>query len=192
MARTSSMMTELGTAATPFSLPDCQGKIWDLSQVRGDQGLLVAFICNHCPFVKHLRDAFAEFARDYQAKGLGVVAINANDITTHPADSPENMALEATAAGYSFPYLYDESQETAKAYGATCTPDFFLYDSALVLVYRGQFDDSRPGNGQPVTGMSLRAAADALLAGREIPQDQKPSVGCNIKWRPGNEPSYAR
>lgn len=192
MARTSSMMTELGTTAKPFSLPDSRGKLWSASQVRGERGLLVAFICNHCPFVKHIRDAFAEFSRDYQAQGLGVVAINANDITTHPEDSPEKMALEAADAGYSFPYLYDESQETAKAYGATCTPDFFLYDSKLSLVYRGQFDDSRPGNGEPVTGTSLRAATDALLAGREIPQDQKPSVGCNIKWRTGNEPSYAR
>lgn len=192
MARTLSMMTELGTVAESFSLPDSRAKLWTTAEVRGERGLLVAFICNHCPFVKHVREAFAEFAREYQRQGLGIVAINANDITTHPADSPDKMALEATEAGYDFPYLYDASQETAKSYGATCTPDFFLYDSNLNLVYRGQFDDSRPGNDQPVTGASLRAAADALLAGLEISEDQKPSVGCNIKWRAGNEPSYAR
>ena len=192
MARTSSKMTDLGTEAEHFSLPDGQGTVWGISQVRGEGGLLVAFICNHCPFVKLIREGLAEFARDYQARGLGVVAINANDITTHPADSPEQMTIEAADAGYTFPYLYDESQEIAKAYGATCTPDFFLYDASLTLVYRGQFDDSRPGNGKPVTGASLRAAADALLEGMEIAQDQTPSVGCNIKWRPGNEPSYAR
>lgn len=192
MTRTSSMMTELGTVAESFSLPDSLARVWTTAQARGERGLLVAFICNHCPFVKHIREAFAEFARDYQPQGLGIVAINANDITTHPADSPDKMALEAAEAGYDFPYLYDESQETAKRYGATCTPEFFLYDANLTLVYRGQFDDSRPGNGQPVTGASLRAATDALLAGLEIPENQKPSVGCNIKWRPGNEPSYAR
>lgn len=191
MARTSSRMTDLGTKAEHFSLPDGQGTVWSISQVRGEGGLLVAFICNHCPFVKLIREGLADFARDYQARGLGVVAINANDITTHPEDTPEQMTIEAADAGYTFPYLYDESQEIAKAYGATCTPDFFLYDASLTLVYRGQFDDSRPGNGKAVTGSSLRAAADALLAGMEIAQDQTPSVGCNIKWRPGNEPSYA-
>ncbi len=191
MARTSSKMTDLGTEAEHFSLPDGHGTVWSISQVRGERGLLVAFICNHCPFVKLIREGLAEFARDYQARGLGVVAINANDITTHPEDSPEQMTIEAADAGYTFPYLYDQSQEVAKAYGATCTPDFFLYDASLTLVYRGQFDDSRPGNGKAVTGSSLRTAADALLAGMEIAQDQTPSVGCNIKWRPGNEPSYA-
>jgi thiol-disulfide isomerase/thioredoxin len=151
-------------------------------------GLLVIFMCNHCPYVKHIRDALASFGEEYQKKGLAVVAINSNDATTHPEDSLENMVLESQRFGYTFPYLRDESQSVAKAYGAACTPDFFLYDGGGRLFYRGQFDDSRPGNDLPVSGKDLRSAADALLEGRGTPENQTPSVGCNIKWKPGNAP----
>jgi thiol-disulfide isomerase/thioredoxin len=154
--------------------------------------LLVAFICNHCPYVKHIRTGLAEFSRQYQAKGLAIVGINSNDVDEYPEDGPEQMAVEATAAGYTFPYLYDATQAVARAYRAACTPDFFLFDANQRLVYRGQFDDSRPGNNAPVTGKDLRAACDAALAGRSIPATQKPSAGCNIKWRAGNEPEYFR
>jgi thiol-disulfide isomerase/thioredoxin len=147
-------------------------------------------MCNHCPFVIHLRSALAEFGKEYQAKGLGIVGISSNDITTHPDDSPQRMKEEAKSAGYAFPYLFDESQEVARAYGAACTPDFFLFDAQHRLVYRGQFDDSRPGNGKPITGADLRAACDAVLAGKAISSTQKPSIGCNIKWKSGREPAY--
>ena len=190
MVLTPSTMVELGTPAPDFHLPDPSGREWALSDVAGEGGLLVAFICNHCPFVIHLRHGLAEFARDYQARGLGVVGINANDVATHPADSPERMAEEVERVGYTFPYLFDESQEVAKAYGAACTPDFFLYDGDRGLVYRGQFDGSRPHSGVPVTGEDLRAAADALLEGRAPPAAQTASIGCNIKWKPGNEPVW--
>ncbi len=152
----------------------------------------MAFICNHCPFVKHIREGLAEFGRDYLKRGLGVVAINSNDIDRYPADSPEMMAREVEEAGYPFPYLYDEPQQVAAAYRAACTPDFFLFDEDGKLVYRGQFDGSRPGNDVPVTGEDLRAAADAVLEGRPVSEDQTPSLGCNIKWKPGNTPAYAK
>jgi peroxiredoxin len=181
-------MLELGTSAPDFQLPDTDGKSIGLQDFEDRRGLLVVFMCNHCPYVKHIRGALAQFARDYQPKGLGVVGINANDVANYPADSPEKMAEEVAGAGYTFPYLYDETQEVAKKYGAVCTPDLFLYDGNQQLVYRGQFDDSRPGSSLEVTGSDIRAATDALLEQRPIPADQKPSVGCNIKWKPGNEP----
>jgi hypothetical protein len=148
------------------------------------------FICNHCPFVKHIRDGLAKLGRDYVSRGAAIVAVSANDVANYPDDSPAMMKEEAHAAGYNFPYLYDESQSVAKAYRAACTPDFYLFDKSRKLVYRGQFDDSRPGNGVPVTGKDLRAALDAVLAGKPVPSDQKPSLGCNIKWKSGNEPDY--
>lgn len=184
-------MVELGSRAPDFSLPDSEGNVVSLSDFEDNKGLVVVFMCNHCPFVKHIRDALAEFARRNASSGIGLVGINANDAQSHPADSPEKMREEARAAGYTFPYLYDESQEVAKAYQATCTPDFFLFDGDRRLVYRGQFDGSRPGNGVGVTGNDLQAAVDALLDGSPLPEEQIPSVGCNIKWKPGNEPEIA-
>ncbi|MFO1475244.1 MAG: thioredoxin family protein [Verrucomicrobiota bacterium] len=189
MVAVNSTMLPLGTGAPDFRLPDTNGKLVELADFKG-KPLLVAFICNHCPYVKHLRSALAQLGRDYQARGAGVVAISANDAGTHPQDGPEPMKAEARAAGYTFPYLYDQSQSVAKAYRAACTPDFFLFDAGHRLVYRGQFDDSRPGNGLPVTGRDLRAALDAVLGGTPVPAAQKPSIGCNIKWRAGNEPDY--
>ena len=188
MSRTPSNMPDLGLDAPDFSLPDPTGKLYSLDDFSDAKALLVVFMCNHCPFVIHLREALSAFASEYQAKGAAVVGINANDITDRPADSPEMMAEEIKQQNYTFPYLFDESQQTAMAYRAACTPDFFLYDGDRKLVYRGQFDGSRPGNGVPVSGEDLRAAMDALLAGQAIPPDQKPSMGCNVKWRPGNEP----
>lgn len=191
MVKTASTMLPLGTKAPAFSLPNAvDGKIVSSQDFAQAKGLLVMFICNHCPFVKHLRSALAEFAKDYQAQGLAVVGISANDVSTHPDDSPEMMRLEAQSAGYSFPYLYDESQAVAAAYKAACTPDFFLFDRNMALVYRGQFDASRPGNGQPVTGDDLRTAADRVLAGQPPLIEQRPSIGCNIKWKAGREPEY--
>ncbi|MBT8444735.1 MAG: thioredoxin family protein [Gammaproteobacteria bacterium] len=190
MALTPSTMHELGTSAPAFALPATDGRIVRLDDFDATPALLVAFICNHCPYVKHIRDGFVAFAREYQARGLAVVAISSNDASTHPDDSPEMMKVEADQYGFTFPYLYDETQEVAKAYRAACTPDFFLYDNTKGLVYRGQFDGSRPGNGVPVTGASLRDATDAVLSGAPVATDQFPSIGCNIKWRPGNEPSY--
>jgi peroxiredoxin len=189
MAKTPSTMVALGTAAPPFRLPDTEGRTVSLADFAG-QPLLVAFLCNHCPFVQHIRHGVSDFAREYQAKGLAIVAINSNDVAAYPDDRPERMAEEKKRAGWVFPYLFDESQEVAKAYGAACTPDFFLHDGSHGLVYRGQFDDSRPGNGKPVTGADLRAASDAVLSGSRPSADQRPSIGCNIKWRPGNEPRY--
>ncbi len=177
-------MLALGTLAPDFSLPEpLTGKNISLSDFKDSHGLLVIFMCNHCPYVKHLAQALAQFANDYKDKGLAIVAINANDVETYEEDSPENMAKEVRTHGYTFPYLYDQSQEIAKAYSAACTPDFFLFDHKKSLVYRGQFDDSRPGNPHPITGSDLRKAVDALLAGKPISEDQKPSMGCNIKWR---------
>jgi peroxiredoxin len=184
---TQSNMLELGTIAPNFRLPDLNGALVSRDDFKGAPALLVAFICNHCPFVKHIRTEFANFAREYQAKGVRIVAINSNDIETYPQDGPDGMRDEARTAGYTFPYLFDESQETAKAFRAACTPDFYLFDSTQRLVYRGQFDDSRPGNGIPVTGTDLRAATDAVLNKAPVPQDQKPSIGCSIKWKPGND-----
>jgi peroxiredoxin len=191
MAETPSTMVSLGTAAPAFRLPDPSGKMVSSDDFKNAPALLVAFICNHCPYVKHIRAKFAEFAREAQARGVAVVAINSNDVATNPEDSPAKMAEEIRAAGYAFPYLYDESQGVAKAYEAACTPDFFLFDRGRKLVYRGQFDDSRPGNGRPVTGKHLSAAIDAVLAGKPVSAEQKPSIGCNIKWKKGAATRYA-
>ena len=190
MARTSSAMAPLGMAAPPFTLPGAGGREVSLGDFDGHAGLVVIFMSNHCPFVKHLKTAIRDFAREYQERGLAVVAINANDAARFPDDAPGEMAREAREYGYSFPYLFDESQEVAKAYAAACTPDFFLFDEGRRLVYRGRFDDSRPGDGLPVTGRDLRAAAGALLAGEKPSEDQRASVGCDIKWKPGNAPDY--
>lgn len=191
MARTPSTMLALGTPAPAFRLPDYDGRLHALEDFAAQPALLVAFICSHCPFVRHLRQEFAAFAREYALRGLAVVAINSNDIEAYPQDGPEAMREEGAALGYGFPYLLDESQDVAKAYQAACTPDFFLFDATRRLVYRGQFDDSRPGTERPVTGADLRAAVDALLAGRPPIAEQRPSLGCNIKWRRGHEPAYA-
>ncbi|MFQ6047948.1 MAG: thioredoxin family protein [Phycisphaerae bacterium] len=190
MVATASTMLPLGTQAPDFCLPDTQGKMISLADFKDAPALLVIFMCNHCPYVKHIRKELARLASQYQARGVAVVGINANDVANFPEDSPQRMAEEVKTAGYTFPYLYDESQEVAKAYRAACTPDFFLFDSQRKLVYRGQMDDSRPGSGLPVTGADLRAAMDAVLEGRPVSSDQKPSLGCNIKWKPGNEPDY--
>lgn len=191
MVKTASTMLPLGTKAPEFSLTNTTtGATVSLSDVSGGKGLLVMFICNHCPFVKHLRSALAEFGREYQARGLNIVAISSNDVASHPDDGPEQMAAEAKAAGYTFPYLFDATQSVAMAYKAACTPDFFLFDSNLALVYRGQFDASRPSNGKPITGADLRAAADRVLHGETPLIEQHPSIGCNIKWKPGHEPEY--
>ncbi len=192
MAATPSTMLELGTPAPRFRLPDPSGTLHSLEEVAGENGLVVMFICNHCPFVVHIRRGLAQFGRDYARSGLGVVAISANDVDHYPADSPAKMAEEIETAGYVFPYLYDETQEVAAAYRAACTPDFFLFDGDLKLVYRGQFDASRPSNGEAVTGEDLRAAADRVLRAEPVPANQTPSIGCNIKWKPGQEPDYAR
>jgi thiol-disulfide isomerase/thioredoxin len=177
-------MVPLGTAAPDFKLIEPRTeKLVARDDFRDAPALLVMFICNHCPFVKHIQRGLAEFGRDYRNRGLGIVAINSNDVANYPADSPAKMVEEAEQAGYVFPYLYDETQEVAKSYCAACTPDFFLYDDERKLVYRGQFDDSRPGNGLPVTGADLRQAADAVLNGRPVPSQQKASIGCNIKWK---------
>ncbi len=191
MALTASTMLALGTAAPAFALPDANGKLVALDDFRDAPALLVAFLCSHCPYVQHIRSGFAKFATEYQARGLAIVAINANDADAHAEDSPAEMAKEARRFGYAFPYLYDASQGVAKAYRAACTPDFFLFDRARRLVYRGQFDASRPNSKTLVTGGDLRAAADAALAGAVVSADQKPSIGCNIKWKPGNAPDYA-
>jgi peroxiredoxin len=188
MAQTESTMLSLGTKAPEFSLPQPDGKYVSSQDFKEAPALLVVFMCNHCPYVRHIRSSFARLAREYQARGVAIVAISSNDIESFPDDRPEKMAEESRELGYTFPYLYDESQEVAKAYHAACTPDFFLFDQNRRLVYRGQFDDSRPGNGKPVTGADLRSALDAVLTGRPVPVDQKPSVGCNIKWKPGNAP----
>jgi peroxiredoxin len=185
-------MMELGTPAPGFALTDSAGKTVQLADFQAASALLVMFICNHCPYVKHVRSELAELSREYQGRGVAVVGINANDATSYPEDSPARMAEEARAAGYTFPYLYDESQAVARAYRAACTPDFFLFDKARRLVYRGQLDDSRPDNGMPVTGKDLRAALDAVLANKPVPPGQKASLGCNIKWRAGHEPEYFR
>jgi peroxiredoxin len=190
MVETASTMLALGTKAPDFELPDTGGKMVSLKDFAGSKALLVVFMCNHCPYVKHIIDKFVEIAREYQSKGVAVVGINSNDVDNFPDDSPENMTATAKAKGFTFPYLYDENQETAKAYKAACTPDFFLFDADRKLVYRGQMDDSRPGNGKPVTGVDLKAAMDAVLANKKVLELQKPSMGCNIKWKPGNEPTY--
>lgn len=190
MVNTPSTMVPLGTQSPPFSLPDTDGKIVSLEGYKNAPALLVVFLCNHCPFVKHILPYFVPLAREYQARGVGIVGISSNDVTHYPDDAPEKMAELSRAMDFSFPYLYDETQQVAKAYAAACTPDFYLFDAKGRLVYRGQMDDSRPGNGRPVTGADLRAAIDAVLTGRPVSHDQKPSIGCNIKWKRGNEPGY--
>lgn len=190
MVRTPSTMLPLGTAAPDFSLPNIDGRAVSLADVAGERGTVVMFICNHCPFVKHVADQLAILGREYLPRGVGFVAISSNDVSTYPADSPEQMVHEAEERGYPFPYLYDDTQEVAKAYHAACTPDFYLFDATRSLVYRGQLDPSRPGGDVPVTGRDLRVAVDALLAGKAPPAEQVPSLGCNIKWKPGNEPPY--
>jgi peroxiredoxin len=190
MAATNSTMLPLGTPAPDFSLPDPHGRLVSLKDFQSSKALLVLFICNHCPYVKHIRAELARLGRDYQPRGLGMVAISSNDASRYPADAPAKMAEEAREAGYTFPYLYDESQEIAKAYRAACTPDLYLFDGRQRLVYRGQLDDSRPGNGIPVTGRDLRHAIEAVLSGQPVSDQQRASIGCNIKWKPGREPDY--
>jgi peroxiredoxin len=192
MAAVNSTMLELGTQAPPFRLPSATGGSVSIEDFSNAKALLVMFICNHCPFVKHVRGELVRLAGDYAERGVAVVAINSNDWSAYPDDSPESMAEEARQYGYPFPYLYDETQEVARAYQAACTPDFFLFDADRRLVYRGQLDRSRPGNQEPVNGEDLRAALDALLEGKPVTAPQRPSLGCSIKWRPGNEPSYFR
>jgi peroxiredoxin len=184
MAGTSSSMVKLGSAAPDFRLPDVvTGKMVARGDVAGPKGMLAMFICRHCPFVKHVQDELAKLGRDYAKTGVGIVAISANDASGFPEDSPGNLAKMSRELGFTFPYLYDETQAVARAYDAQCTPDFFLYDGPGRLVYRGQLDDSRPGNGLPVTGKDLRAALDAVIAGKPVSKDQRPSIGCNIKWK---------
>ncbi|MFP4181094.1 MAG: thioredoxin family protein [Thiohalospira sp.] len=191
MSLTPSTMLELGTPAPDFALPEpLTGETVRLTDFGDARGLLVVFMCNHCPYVKHLRDALIAWARDYAPRGIATVAISSNDADNYPDDAPGKMAEEARGFEYPFPYLFDEDQSVAKAYRAACTPDFFLFDGERRLFYRGQFDRARPGNEEPVTGADLRAAADALLAGEPAPAEQIPSMGCNIKWKPGNEPDY--
>lgn len=190
MARTPSTMLELGTPAPGFSLPDPDGKMVALEDFAGAPALLVAFVCNHCPFVQHVADGIAALGRDLSARGVAMVGIQSNDVAAYPDDRPERMAEQAARWGWTFPYLHDETQDVARAYRAACTPDFYLFDGDRRLVYRGQMDGSRPGNGVPVTGEDVRAAVDAVLAGRRVPEDQRPSLGCNIKWKAGKEPDY--
>lgn len=191
MAMTASTMLALGTEAPDFSLPNTEGNTVSLADFKDAPALLIIFMCNHCPFVKHILSDLVQLVREYQAKGVTVVGINSNDIANYPEDSPEMMAMVAKKASFTFPYLYDETQDVAKAYRAACTPDFYLFDKDGKLVYRGQMDDSRPGNNIPITGEDLRAALDAVLDGRQVSDEQKPSMGCNIKWKQGNEPEYA-
>ena len=191
MALTASTMLPLGTKAPDFQLPDVvSGEIISLSRFVGKKALLVMFICKHCPFVKHVQVELAQLGKDYVSRDVGIVAISSNDVNNYPDDAPEQLKAIAQELDFTFPLCYDESQETAKAYTAACTPDFFLFDAEQKLVYRGQLDDSRPSNGKPVTGKDLRAALDAILAGKSVNSEQNPSIGCNIKWKPGNEPSY--
>jgi peroxiredoxin len=190
MALTPSTMLPLGTAAPDFKLPDTNGKINSLANFKDKAALLVIFMCNHCPYVVHIRAGLAQLARDYAPRGVAIIGINSNDVKNYPADSPAKMKEEVKSAGYLFPYLYDETQAVAKAYRAACTPDIYLFDKNQRLAYRGQFDDSRPGNGIPVTGKYLRAALDAVLDGKSVRPNQKASIGCNIKWKSGNEPDY--
>jgi peroxiredoxin len=190
MVKTASTMLPIGTKSPDFRLPDTQGKTVSLSDFDESPALLVVFLCNHCPYVKHVAAGLAELAREYQCRGAAIVGINSNDVSAFPEDSPEKMAAEAKLRGYSFPYLYDETQAVAKAYRAACTPDFYVFDRERKLAYRGQMDSSRPGSEIPVSGEDLRAALDAVLAGQPVSTLQKPSLGCNIKWKSGNEPDY--
>lgn len=184
MARTPSNMLPLGTKAPQFELPDAiSGKTFNLNELKSDKATVIMFICNHCPFVKHVDEGIVSLAKDYQSKGVSFIAISSNDVENYPQDSPELMKVEAEKVDYPFPYLYDETQAVAKAYDAACTPDFYVFDADLKCAYRGQLDDSRPGNGVPVTGKDLRAALDEILAGKEVSAPQIPSLGCNIKWK---------
>ncbi|NTV46025.1 MAG: thioredoxin family protein [Chlorobiales bacterium] len=182
-------MIPLGTTAPDLTLPDTiSGKMLSLQMLKSDKATVIMFICNHCPFVKHIQKELAALARTYQPKGISFIAISSNDIKNYPDDSPENMAREAKTAGYIFPYLYDETQAVAKAYDAACTPDFYIFDKNLTCVYRGQLDDARPGNSIPTTGKDIRNALDAILNGSPVSKDQKPSIGCNIKWKKADHP----
>ncbi|MBU0756329.1 MAG: thioredoxin family protein [Planctomycetes bacterium] len=193
MVKTASNMMPLGTDAPDFSLPDTvSGKEITLAVFSGKKALLVMFICRHCPFVVHIREELTRLGRDYLDRDVGIVAISSNDIDLYPDDAPPRLKAMAREEGFTFPFCYDETQETAKKYRAACTPDFFLFDGALKLVYRGQLDESRPGNDKPLDGRDLRAALDAVLKGAPVSRDQRPSIGCNIKWKPGNEPDYFR
>ena len=191
MAATKSQMLSLGTEAPAFSLPDPDGRQHSLNDNENADAYLVMFICNHCPFVKHVAGELARIGNDYGARNVAIYAINSNDIETHPSDSPEAMKKESVDREYTFPYLIDDDQSVAKAYRAACTPDIYVFDASKILVYRGQLDSSRPSNGISVTGSDLRAALDAVLGGTVVPADQIPSIGCNIKWKPGNEPDWA-
>ena len=190
MVMTASTMLPLGTQAPDFTLPDTQGNPVSLSDFADAKALVVVFMCNHCPFVKHVIDGFVDLVKEYQREGVAFVGINSNDVDVYPDDRPERMVLFAREKGFTFPYLFDATQEVARNYHAACTPDFFVFDEDRRLVYRGQMDDSRPGGKTPVTGADLRAALDAVLEGEPMPEEQKPSMGCNIKWRAGNEPDY--
>jgi len=190
MVKTASTMLPLGTSAPDFSLMNVDGRTVSLADFQDSPALLVIFMCNHCPFVIHIADHLAELGREYQARGVSIVAISANDVENFPQDSPEQMIHEAEQRGYTFPYLFDETQEVAQRYRAACTPDFYIFDGDRRLVYRGQLDDSRPDSGIPVTGGDLRAALDAVLAGQPVPADQNPSIGCNIKWKESSVPEY--
>jgi len=184
MAQTPSTMIPLGTRAPDFKLLDtCSGNDLSLQELASDKATVILFICNHCPYVKHIQSKLVEVAKIYQAKGISFIAINSNDITNYPDDSPEKMKIEAQQQGYTFPYLYDETQNIARAYQAACTPDFYVFDKNLACVYRGQFDDSTPGNNKPATGLALCEALDAILTGKLVDTNQRPSVGCNIKWK---------
>lgn len=190
MALVNSTMMALGTVAPDFRLPDTEGRTVSRDDYRGRRGLLVMFICNHCPYVKHVRAELAAIGREYQSRGIGIVAINSNDAVAYPGDNPEKMREEVRDVGYTFPYVHDDSQAVAKAYRAACTPDIFLFDADFKLVYRGQIDETRPKSGATAHGKDLRAALDAVLAGKPVPEPQVPSIGCNIKWKVGNEPDY--
>lgn len=191
MVRTLSTMLPLGTLAPNFELTDVvSGNALSLESFKGKKGLLVMFICQHCPFVKHVEDELGRIGKDYVPQEVGILAISSNSIETHPQDDPDNMREQVQRAHFNFPYAYDATQAVAKSYTAACTPDFFLFDSQFKLVYRGQLDDSRPGNEKPVTGESLRAALDQVVVGQLVPESQLPSIGCNIKWAPGNAPDY--
>ena len=193
MARTPSTMLDLGTTAPGFDLTDTvSGQTMAVDTFAGKKGLLVMFVCNHCPFVKHINNELMKLGNEHADTDLAIVAINSNDVDNYPDDAPDKMKANAEALGFKFPYLYDATQDVAKAYAAACTPDFYLFDQGRKLVYRGQFDDSRPDNGIPVTGKDLRAAIEALLAGESPAAEQKPSIGCNIKWKPGAEPHYSK
>lgn len=189
MSATASTMLRLGTRAPGFYLPDVHGSPISLEHYPNEP-LLVIFMCNHCPYVKHVRNGMLDLIREYQRKGVGVIGINSNDANEYPDDGPDKMLEDSVEYDYTFPYLFDETQTVAKAYHAACTPDFFLFDKDKKLFYRGQMDDSRPGNGVPVTGKDLREALDAMLSGKQMARPQKPSLGCNIKWKPGNDPDY--